>query len=276
VLLFGPRWGGQRTQDTALAEDLASHGYVVAAVDHPYNAARVEINGQVIEGHEALEGPGGPSSPAAAQITFWNSTLDLWAADNIFVLNQLAALNPTRFHNELDTTHADAFGHSFGGAASFRMLGLDPRIVSAVNLDGWTYGGLASRTTQPMMLIDEQAVADREHELLTLPTPGSTLDQLDRADNTAVESSLSRFGGYRLYIGGTQHMDFSDQPLLPPLRRLEYTGPIEPARIDTILRQTILGFFNQTLRNQPSSVLTAPSSMPEVTIQRWQTPLPSK
>jgi len=127
-----------------------------------------------------------------------------------------------------------------------------------------------------MMLIDEQAAADREHELLTLPTPGTTADQLDRADNTAVESSLLRFGGYRLYISGTQHLDFSDQPLLPPLRRLEYTGPIEPARIDTILRQTILSFFDETLRNQPSSVLTAPSSMPEVTIQRWQTPLPAK
>jgi len=276
VLLFGPRWGGQRTQDTALAEDLASHGYVVAAVDRPYNAARVEINDRVIEGHEALEGPGGPSSPAAAQIAFWNSTLDLWAADNIFVLNQLAALNSTRFHNSLDTNHAGAFGHSFGGAASFRLLGLDPRIVSAANLDGWTYGGLVSRTSQPIMLIDEQAVADRERELLTLPSPGNTLDQLDRADNTAVESSLTRFGGYRLYIRGTQHMDFSDQPLLPPLRRLEYTGPIEPARIDTILRQTVLGFFDQTLHNQSSPLLTTPSSMPDVTIEHWQTPSPAK
>jgi len=274
VLLFNPRWGGQRTQDTALAEDLASHGYVVTAVDHPYNAVRVEINGHVIEGHEDLEGPGGPSSPAAAQIAFWNSQLDLWAADDSFVLNQLAALNSTHFHNALDTSHAAAFGRSFGGAVAFRLLGLDPRIVSAVNLDGWTFGALDSRTTQSIMLIDEQAVADREHELLTLPQPGGIPDQLDRADIAAVNASFSRFGGYLLYVGGTQHLDFSDQPLLPPLRRLEYTGPIEPARIDAILRQTVLGFFNQTLRNQPSSLLNSPSSMPEVTIEHW--PAPSK
>jgi len=278
VLLFGSRWGGQRTQNTALAEDLASHGYVVAAVDHPYNAARVEINGHVITGNEALEGPGGSSSPAFAQIAFWNSTLDLWAADDLFVLNQLTALNSTRFHNALDTTHVGAFGHSFGGATSFRLLGLDPRIVSAVNLDGWTFGALISRTSQPMLLIDEQAAADREHNLLTLPTPGATEDQLDHADNTAVESSLTHFGGYRLYVRGTQHLDFSDQPLLPPLRRLEYTGPIEPARIDTILRQIVLAFFDQTLRNQPAPVLNTPNSMPEVTIQHWpaQTFTPAK
>jgi len=265
VLLFGPRWAGDRTQNAALAEDLASHGYVVAAIDHPYNATRVAINGHVIKGVEALEGPDGPSASAQSRIDFWNNTLTLWAADDIFVLNQLAALNFTRFHNTLDTNHAGAFGHSFGGAASFNLLGRDPRIISAVNLDGWTFGALASRTTQPMMLIDEQSVADRERDLLTLPQPGTTEDQLDRADNTAVEASLSHFGGNRLYIRGTQHLDFSDQPLLPPLRRLEYTGPIAPARIDNILRQTVLNFFDQTLRNQPAKSL----SDSDVTAEHW-------
>jgi dienelactone hydrolase len=272
VLLFGARWGGERTQNTALAEDLASHGYVVAAVDHPYNAARVEINGRVISGNESLEGPGGPSSPASAQIAYWNSQLDIWAADDLFVLNQLAALKTARFHNALDTNRVGAFGHSFGGGASFRLLGRDPRIVAAVNLDGWTFGGLDSRTSQPMLLIDEQGAADREQQLLSLPTPGTSQDQLDRADNTAVESSLARFGGYRLFVRDTQHLDFSDQPLLPPLRRLQYTGPIEPMRINDILRQTVLAFFDQTLRNRPSSLLNSPSTMPDLTIEHWPAP----
>jgi len=266
VLLFGPRWAGDRTQNTALAEDLASHGYVVAAVDHPYIASRVQLEtDRIIDGVVALEGPDGPTASAQSRISFWNDTLNLWAADDIFVLNQLAALNPTRFHNALDTNHAGAFGHSFGGAASFSLLGRDPRIISAVNLDGWTFGALDSRTTQPMMLIDEQSAADRERDLLTLPTPGTTEDQLDRADNTAVESSLTRFGGYRLFIRGTQHLDFSDQPLLPPLRRLQYTGPIAPTRIDDILRQTVLDFFDQTLRNQPAKPFTGS----DITIEHW-------
>jgi len=264
VLLFGPRWGGDRTQNTALAEDLASHGYVVAAIDHPYIAARVQLEtDRVIDGVVALEGPGGSNATAQSRIAFWNTTLNLWTADDLFVLNQLAALNSTRFHNQLDTNHVGAFGHSFGGAASFSLLGRDPRIVSAVNLDGWTFGALDARTTQPMMLIDEQAVADREHELLTLPQPGTAEDQLDRADNAAVESSLARFGGYRIYIRGSQHMDFSDQPLLPPLRRLQYTGPIRPACMHEILRQSIRAFFDQTLRNQPADLPTGP----DVTIE---------
>jgi pimeloyl-ACP methyl ester carboxylesterase len=273
VLLFGPRWAGDRTQNTALAEDLASHGYVVAAIDHPYIAARVQLEtDRVIDGVVALEGPDGPSASAQSRIAFWNATLNLWAADDLFVLNQLAALSPTRFHNALDTNHAGAFGHSFGGAASFSLLGRDPRIVSAVNLDGWAFGALDARTTQPILLIDEQSVAEREHDLLTLPQPGTTEDQLDRADNSTVEASLAHFGGYRLYVRDSQHMDFSDQPLLPPLRRLQYTGPILPTRMDDILRQTVLAFFDQTLRNQPSSALNSPSSMPDVSLEHWPTP----
>jgi hypothetical protein len=39
VLIFSPEWDGQRWQNTAQAEDLASHGFIVAALDHPYDSA---------------------------------------------------------------------------------------------------------------------------------------------------------------------------------------------------------------------------------------------
>jgi predicted dienelactone hydrolase len=255
VLLFGHRWGGERTQNTDLAEELASHGYVVAAIDHPYNSARALMpDGSVVKNEEALEGPKGAAATAAEQIAFWNKTLDVWAADEIFVLNQLAAL-PGPLHGRLDTDHAGAFGHSFGGSAALRLLGLDPRIKAAVNLDGWTFGALKDRTQQPVMIEYEQITVPRRQQLMSLPEPGTLEDQLDRADFAAVDASLNRFGGDRLYIAGTQHLDFSDQPLLPPLRRLAYTGPIAPERIQAILRQTVLEFFDQNLRGRPSTLL---------------------
>jgi len=49
LVLFSPGLGGVRTQNSAWAEDLASHGYVVAAVDHPYDSAAVVLaDGTVI------------------------------------------------------------------------------------------------------------------------------------------------------------------------------------------------------------------------------------
>jgi dienelactone hydrolase len=278
VLLFGHRWNGQRTQNTDLAEELASHGYVVAAIDHPYNSARVQLaDGRVIVGNEALEGSGGPTASAADQIAVWNRTLETWTADNLFVLNQLAAMNgdsKSPMHGRLDTDHAGAFGHSFGGAASLRLCGLDPRIKACANLDGWTFGGLDYRTAaQPIMILYEQVTKDRESELATLPTPGTRDDQLDRADTAAVGQSLKAFGGYRVFVAGTQHLDFSDQPLLPPLRRGSYTGPIAPMRIQQIVRESVLQFFDQSLRGEASTLLQSDQrQFSDVTVQRWVAP----
>ena len=263
VLLFGHRWNGQRVQNTDLAEELASHGYVVVAIDHPYNSALVELgDGRVIKGTEVLEGPKGYAASAAEQIDYWNTTLDVWAQDDLFVLNQLAIRSSTPsdiFYHKLDTDHTGAFGHSFGGAVSLKLCGLDPRIKAAVNLDGWTFGALQNRTAQQPILIEyEQITAERKKQLATLTGPGTVGDQLDRADFAAVDRSIGPFGGSIFYVAGTQHMDFTDQPLLPPLHRVSATGPIAPAEIEGIVRETVVAFFNQSLKHTPAPLLNDP------------------
>ena len=56
VLLLNHSWGGRRTNYTYLAEDLASHGYVVASIDHTYNASLVALpDGRVIRGKSNAE-----------------------------------------------------------------------------------------------------------------------------------------------------------------------------------------------------------------------------
>src|SRR5579862_3209621 len=41
VLLYTPSWSGIRTECTILVEEMASHGYVVVAIDHPYSSNAV-------------------------------------------------------------------------------------------------------------------------------------------------------------------------------------------------------------------------------------------
>ncbi len=261
VLLFGHRWGGSRTQDTFLFEELASHGYVVVSIDHPLNAARVQLaDGSVLRSDrmEALDHLEGQS--AAAVQALWNDELAVWTADNRFVLDQLERTPAASLAGRLDLTRVGAFGHSFGGAASTALLGVDPRVRCALNLDGWTFGGLDHRTTQPIFEIYE-GVSEVRH-----PETG-TEGELDTADNLAVDTSLQRFGGLRAYIAGTQHLDFTDQTLLSPLQRLTYTGPIAGERIRTITRGLVLAFFDQTLKGTGEI-----PAYPEVHLQRFPAP----
>jgi dienelactone hydrolase len=273
ILLFGHMWGGRRTQDTFLAEDLASHGYVVVALDHPGNSARVELSdGRIVHSSmaDALD-PQKTTSAAEFQAT-WARELAVWTQDNEFVLNALAAVdrNPASWlYQRLDLHRVGAFGHSFGGSASLYLLGLTPtgqapRVQSAINMDGWTFGGLANRTAQPMLLL--YAVPNAQQ--IDPPITGNSIDdQLGRVDRDAIESSLCRAPGLKAYVLGTRHLDFTDRTLISPLQRLTYTGPLTGPRTRQIVRALVLGFFNQTLKGNG----TLPT-FPEV---RWVNPCPS-
>ena len=69
----------------------------------------------------------------------WNKELIKWVADETFVLNALQNDNldeKSPWYGRLDTDRVGAFGHSFGGAASVQVCSVDPRVRSALNLDG--------------------------------------------------------------------------------------------------------------------------------------------
>lgn len=250
LLLFGPMWAGRRTQDTFLAEELASHGYVVAAIDHPGNGARIELaNGTILKSDRARALSNQTTAPAVRAL--WTRELALWTADNEYVLGMLTAHPPTWLAGRIDNTRIGAFGHSFGGAASMALLGQypaqapriqAPRVQAALNMDGWTFDGLTRRTTEPVLFLYAGP------PLTAPPASNSVDDQLQRQDLAAVNASLAQHGGCEAYIPNTQHADFTDQTLVSPIERLTYTGPLRGDRVRPIVRALVLAFFNRTLK----------------------------
>jgi dienelactone hydrolase len=271
VLLFNHAWGGRRTQDTFLTEDLASHGYVVASIDHTYNASRVVLPGNRviddINGGDAVD----PALHSASEITAtWNKELNKWVADEIFVLNTLQSDNldqKSPWYGRLDTQRAGALGHSFGGAAAVQLCSVDPRIRSALNMDGWTFGDIRQRAAnQPAMFL----YGTNSAETQDANTTGAEAE-LDTTDRNEVDASLRQFGGYKVSISNTSHMDFTDHPLVSPWRKWTQRGHISSARIETIVRAYVLAFFDQTVRGAKPSLLQSGTSSPfhEVQIEHW-------
>jgi dienelactone hydrolase len=272
VLLFNHAWGGRRTQNTFLTEDLASHGYVVASIDHTYNSSRVVLPGDRViddtDGGDAID----PSLHSASEvIATWNKELTKWVADEVFVLNTLQSdnLDPkSPWYSRLDTQRAGALGHSFGGAAAVQLCSVDPRIRSALNMDGWTFGDIRQRAAnQPtMFLYGITSTADSQSSGV-----GRAEAELDTIDSNEVEANLKQFGGYKLSISNTAHMDFTDHPLVSPWRSWIRPRHISPARIQTIVRAYVLAFFDQTVRGANPSLLQSGTSSPyqEVQIEHW-------
>jgi len=141
---------------SSLAEDLASHGYVVVGIDAPYRTGRIVFpDGRVVfrsrENNPELATGAEFSRPG-------ERLLSAWIADMRFVLDRLAEINghdPSgKFTGRLDLTRVGAFGHSFGGAQAAQFCHDDARCKAGVDIDGSPVGSvIQDGLHQPFMFL---------------------------------------------------------------------------------------------------------------------------
>jgi pimeloyl-ACP methyl ester carboxylesterase len=231
VLVFSPGYGTSCTVYQSFFEDLASNGYVVAAIDHPF------VSGITVSVDDRVCPPLEPENKEK----FLRAHLPTMIADISFVIDRLQVLNDDTshtFYNRFDMRRIASFGHSYGGAVAVQACLDAPNIVAAINIDGSLWGdGHLKPNDKPMLIINNNA--------------SRMLDATTRA----LWKNSSK--GYMARISSTRHYDYSDMPLLLkhfypefPTRRLVSLGgfgSLEPALAIEITRKYILSFFNQHL-----------------------------
>lgn len=267
VLLFNPAWQGQRTQNTYQTEDLASHGFVVAAIDHTYNSTPVAFpDGRVIWATDIHDITDFDHTTVAQQISIANREVHVEAGDDILTLDYLSAedSNPaSQWFRRVNADNAGAFGHSFGGAVAGQTCYQDSRVKAAIDEDGWMFGDVSSHgLDKPFLVMYEEPVGGSSE--------GSRERQLDAIDASNVHRSLRQFGGYLVTILGTRHFNFADRSLYSPLRRLTDSGKIAPQRAHAIVESYTLQFFSHYLKGKPAPLLAAMQSpYKEVQFENW-------
>lgn len=253
ILILSAGYGLLPTDFTALAEDLASRGYVVAGVANTYSAPAVVFpDGRVVEQSPQGSFPDFSTDNGEAAD---DRLVEVWARDILTTLDELARLDSdpgSPFYQQLDLGHVGAFGHSFGGAASAEACLLDPRILAGVDLDGTLYGKAAEQgVSQPFLIIRSQ------------PFSAELEDMLDKSF-----AATLRKGARILIIQGMAHFNFTDLALLPApaLRWVGVLGEIDGGRGMKITADYLLAFFDQHLRGGESTLLNVPDpAYPEVT-----------
>jgi predicted dienelactone hydrolase len=117
---------------STLAEDLASHGYIVVGFDAPYRTGLVVFpNGRVI-GRTKENNPEACVVPDRTQMERCVSrVMTAWTSDIAFVLDRLTQLNRSdssgKFTGRLDMARVGVFGHSLGGAVAVQFCHEDSR-----------------------------------------------------------------------------------------------------------------------------------------------------
>jgi alpha-beta hydrolase superfamily lysophospholipase len=241
---------------SALAEDLASHGYVVIGVDHPYQSAAVDIG----SGVAVYAGDGPPGAGVVGKI-------EERVADLRFVLDRLAhdAAGLSRLQGRLDLEHVAVVGHSNGGIAAAEACRVDPRLSACVNIDGQAAGGPFSAAGPP--------IAPRTPFLFL--TKETTLHPALEAVFEAAPRNA-----YRVVVPAAAHGDFADGARFEP-RPLPVDGTADA--VLTIERGFTLAFLDHELRGAPESRFRSVAAATDVSVMvyplgdpnRVRGPLPS-
>ncbi|HEX3784950.1 MAG TPA: alpha/beta hydrolase [Pseudonocardiaceae bacterium] len=248
LVVLSPGFTKPRATLTALAEDLASNGCVVVAIDHTYeNSATTFPDGRVTT-CRARE-------TRARGAGFWEKVVAGRAADVSFVLDELTGAHPTWPYAALiDPARIAMVGHSIGGASSIAALLADPRIRAGINIDGSTHapipaGGLA----RPLLLLGKRSAH----------SPG-----IGKATEATWERDWTLLTGWRrwLVVTGALHVSFTDLGLLAGQLGIGPRAELPAARAMDITRDHVRAFVDLHLCGTPQPLLDRPSAnYPEVT-----------
>ena len=144
---------------STLAEDLASHGYIVLGFDAPYRTGLVVFpDGRVI-GRRKENNPETCVVPDRARMERCVSrVMTAWTSDIAFVLDRLTQLNQSdssgKFTGRLDMARVGVFGHSLGGAVAAQFCHEDSRCKAGIDIDGAPHGSvIKAGLSQPFMFL---------------------------------------------------------------------------------------------------------------------------
>jgi hypothetical protein len=285
VVVFLPGGSMKALTYHVLLEDLASHGWVVAAIDPPYNARAVRFPDGRVLGNLAPDERGWPRPRNAEENRRqYKERIVHWSRDVSFVIDRLAALDRENgpFARRLDLRRGvGVFGHSRGGQAAGTVRLLDERVRGGINIDG-------TQGEYPFQPVKGEEVSGEQPFLWIqkpLPPP-PTAEQLQRAGRTRAEydaevgrivaiwdRKLGAVTGGAAHVtvarAGITHIDFSDEPFWDG----SLTAENRPGKVRTIAdtRAWVRAFFDGSVRGDWADLkrlaAAAGKSQPDVTVQ---------
>ena len=253
VLVLSHGITGMRQIHSALIENLASNGYVVAALDHAYDCnLTVFKDGTIADYRSDITG-----HPDSVKIR--RKQLNTRVSDVRFVLDKLAEINlPSMFGELLDFGRIGVLGHSYGGATAIQVSYEDVRVKSCLVLDSWMSplpgDILKTGINQPFLSLGRPHWDDSNY-------PSSPV-------LTKLFMGTFSEHGYYFTLKDSRHLDFCDAPLFSFFSDwFVETGPIPAKKAVSITNKVSLLFFNRYLKEKQSGLLDLLVTEPYLTLR---------
>lgn len=233
TLHFGPAQGGPPTQMfTGLIMEMASRGFSVITVDHPWEPPYMEYpDGTSFKGHDVAWEP---------CVSVTNKIHAYRLVDNSAVLDALPQISRT-LSVPINTRRFAFFGHSLGGSVALsqfvverrRAASRDKVFLGAINLDSTLFGLTATNSSEINTHIPTLMIGSSHHYDQTW---------------AVFESYQTSWSKSVRILGGSNHTDFSDLIFLKQANGIAGgTGVITATRFLEVSRILVRHFFDMLL-----------------------------
>ena len=210
VAVFSPGNTFSPEYYTTFAEELASHGFVVAGLGVPYEASVQRLRDGTIA---RVARP----APGVAPFAFAKQGIRVRAEDLQFVLTQLTS--PASLAALLPGVRTDArrtivIGHSRGGVAAAEACKRTNRFRACLNLDGGVLGGpfyedsTGGGARSPFLWLQAYHPPPSDSQLAAWKMPRMQWDSFDIRANRML--ARTRGGAWRVVLPDSSHFQFSD------------------------------------------------------------------
>lgn len=243
--------------------ELASHGYVVVSIAHPYHAMYVEdVYGKKtfvdMEFMKRVYADNGADTTEAEKrvYEFSKEWMEVRTADMNFVLDTI--LENTKNQTEapfslVDEEKIGLFGHSMGGATAVQIGRERNDIDAVIDLEGTMAGEyvgfengyeLYNETPYPLPLLDVNSRAVREQITeLALEHPGWEYVN-DYVGRNAVNYK-------EVVFEDAGHVNFTDLPMFSPvLAKMLGVGEVDAKECIDNVNEVVLTFFDYYLKGE--------------------------
>jgi pimeloyl-ACP methyl ester carboxylesterase len=271
LLFFSHGLGESRSIYTAVSQDLASYGYIVVCVDHPYAGITILPDGRVLS-------TGG--DPDAGNPEATPRRVEAWAKDVSFVLDRMSSSAKTdavaagRFAKRIDLGRIGMLGHSLGGGAALEACRTDSRFKACADLDGAPFGNVTAEGVKRPTLIMRSGPIYSDEDLARRGRTREQWEEMGRQGQAMWSSLFQRSKTVPVYsvkINGAGHMSYSDAPFVMPDTINRFGGRIiDPRRGFEIMTHYIRDFFDKYFNGKRSDLLDSTKSpYTEVSIERF-------
>jgi dienelactone hydrolase len=270
LVVFSHGAFGWKASNTSTFVELASNGYVVCSIDHPYHALyTIGADHRVVTVspsffQEVVDANNGKYDEATA-FKIEQKWMLLRTTDIGFVLDTVLAqardAGSDSLYQKIDTEKIGLMGHSLGGAASAQVARQRTDIRAVVNLDSDLLGEYLDYSGGKYVMNDQAypvpiltILADDMVRLIAAIPDANTSIAVKRIRATAPNA-------FEVHIAGTNHQSLTDLPLYSPFLVSIITSSVPkagggesayPERVIGQMNATVLEFYNAFLKGEGS------------------------